>query len=452
MRIGHDVIDRMTVDIMKGFGVTRRRGTEVGGVLLGKISGGEEPVVHVYDYETVPCEYSQGPSYVLSERDLQTFRHAVNQWAKEISPDQYVVGYFRSHTRDGLFLDETDAKVFHQHLKDPLAVALVIKPYATRASEAAFFLQSGGRLESQPTLPEFQFIRSDSVVAKEAPRLPAQSTPAPARVEDLYQNEISRGEPAEEETPVVPAPVVAAPIPAPVPPAPVPVPQAPVVIPPAPVPVTSVPLFTPPPPQPFPRQERPPEPVVERERPRPLPERPRAEPPAAPVEERPVRSRPAPEAPAPPMFGTYYPAQPHPWRSRLLWFAYTIAVFGFGAVAGFEYAGGDVRRLQLGALTENAPAKPPVDPYSVHLSGVEQDQSVLVRWDRDSEAIRTALHGVLTITEGAASKEVKLDFPELRNGTVLYHKVGQQVSFKLDLYFKENRVLTESVTLRFPER
>ena len=75
---------------------------------------------------------------------------------------------------------------------------------------------------------------------------------------------------------------------------------------------------------------------------------------------------------------------------------------------------------------------------------------MLVRWDRESEAVKTALRGVLTITEAGVSKQVKLDFPELRNGTVLYHKLGQEVTFRLELYFKENRVFTESATVRFP--
>jgi hypothetical protein len=388
VRLDHDVIDRMTVDIMRGFGVTRRRGTEVGGVLLGKISVGEEPVVLVYDYETVPCEYSHGPSYVLSERDLQAFADVVNQWRKEISPDQYVVGYFRSHTRDGLYLDQTDAAVFHRHLKDPLAVALVIKPYATRASEAAFFLQTGGKLDSQPAPPEFQFVRAELAVPREAVPSVAQSAPVPpSRIEE---------EESDEEVPVDDAVEAAAPSAAP---------------------SSSA------------------QPLIEPER------------------SRRVSERSLPERPAAPIFGTYYPPKPQrPWRSRLLWVVYTMAVFGFGSIIGFEYAGGEIRRLWLDIPTAATSARPIPDPYSVHLNAVEQDQSVLVRWDRDSEAVKTALHGVLTITEGSASKEVKLDFPELRNGTVLYHKVGPQVSFKLDLYFKENRVLTESLTMRFAEQ
>ena len=379
VRLDHDVIERMLVDVMRGFGVTRRRGTEVGGVLLGKIAAADTPAVLIYDYEIVPCEYAQGPSYVLSERDLQAFRETVARWRNDISPDQHVVGYFRSHTRDDLFLDDSDVRQFHQHMKDPLALALVVKPFATRASEAGFFLQSGGRIETKPHPPEFQFIASETAVPKEA-RPPARAVPAPVpAIED-----------DDEDYDADPVP--------------------------------AVPSVPPPAPAPVPRLERP------------QPEH-AGQPPL-------------------PTFGDYYPKPEPSWRTRLLWAAFTAAVFGFGSVVGYEYAA-------LHALGSNGPARAPAtagsaraasDPYSVSLSAVEQDQSVLVRWDRESEAVKTALHGVLTITEGAASKEVKLEFPELRNGTVLYHKVGSQVSFRLDLYFKENRVLTESITLRFPVR
>lgn len=389
------MIDRLTVDVMRGFGVTRRRGTEVGGVLLGKIVGGDDPTVLVYDYELVPCEYSQGPSYVLSARDLTGFREVVSRWRREISPDQYVVGYFHSHTRDGLYLDETDSRIFHEHMSDPLAVALAVKPYATRASEAGFFLQSDGKLVTAHSPLEFQFVRSEAAVAKAADRVPAPIDPKAANSIDP-----AAGEDEDSESPGVPARVEQVPV--------------------------SQTLI---------RQDEVSEHPVGI---------PRLERPGPPESLKPPRDRTVPG-----IFGTYYPPQKSTWRTRILWIAYTTAVFGFGSVVGFEYGGGKI-----------APGSPPArnseraaaDPYDVQLSASEQAQSVLVKWNRESDAVRSALHGVLTITEGPASKEVKLDLPELRNGTVLYHKVGPQVSFRLDLYFKENRVFTESLTLRFPEK
>src|SRR5215217_4124799 len=73
-----DVIDRMNVEIMRGFGAVRRRGTEVGGLLLGRIEpSADHTFVSVDDFEPVPCEYAFGPSYILSPQDLQLLRKSL---------------------------------------------------------------------------------------------------------------------------------------------------------------------------------------------------------------------------------------------------------------------------------------------------------------------------------------------------------------------------------------
>jgi hypothetical protein len=72
----------------------------------------------------------------------------------------------------------------------------------------------------------------------------------------------------------------------------------------------------------------------------------------------------------------------------------------------------------------------------------------MVKWNRDSAPVQAALNGVLTIAEGPNSKEVKLGFAELRNGTALYPSVGPNVRFRLELFFKENRSFVESTEFR----
>jgi hypothetical protein len=412
------VIERMTVDVMRGFGVTRRRGTEVGGILLGKIETGAEPVVRVFDYETVPCEYSQGPSYLLSEHELETFRAAIARWRREMSPDRYPVGYFRSHTRDGLLIDAEDVRLFHEHFQDPRAIALIVKPYATRACEAGIFVQSDGKLFAGASPLEFPFVRSQESPEPQESKQKIADQPGPTAT-----------------TLTQPPPVQPAPAPAAVPPVPVkPAPVQPAPIQPAPV-------------EPSPTRVAPP---ADLPRP-PQPERKRVEPAPLRVETTPERARelwapridrPSPP-PSPPMFGHYMVEEPV-WKIRFLWILFTLAVFGFGAIAGYEYAGGQLQPLRV----ISAEPKRLADPYSVNLAATVQDDNILLRWDRDSDAIKAAMRGVLTITEGIASREVKLDFPELRNGTVLYHRNGPEIGFKLELYFKDNRVFTESVTLK----
>lgn len=158
IQLDYGAMDRMNVEAMRGFGVTRRRGTETGGLLLGRIDRkAKSPVIHIQDFEVVPCEYAFGPSYVLSPLDEQRFQKAVAKWQPSLEQDLYAVGCFRSHTRDGFALDESDASVFREFFPDPLDVALLVKPFATRAAIAGFFLKEKGVLATSGTLLEFKF-------------------------------------------------------------------------------------------------------------------------------------------------------------------------------------------------------------------------------------------------------------------------------------------------------
>src|SRR5271163_4583659 len=97
-----DVIDRLSAEVMRGFGAVPKRGAEVGGILLGTIEEGEQTVVRVEDFEPVACDYKRGPSYLFTEEDGAAFDDACARWLPDSSRPVYAVGYFRSHTRDGL--------------------------------------------------------------------------------------------------------------------------------------------------------------------------------------------------------------------------------------------------------------------------------------------------------------------------------------------------------------
>ena len=158
IRLDHSVIERLNIEVMRGFGVTRRRGTETGGILIGRIDRREQaPVLHIQEFEVVPCEYASGPSYILSAIDRQKFKEAVARWQPSLDRDLYAVGYFRSHTRDGFTFDEKDATLFRDYFNDPLDLALLIKPFATKAAIAGFFLQEKGSIANSASTIEFPF-------------------------------------------------------------------------------------------------------------------------------------------------------------------------------------------------------------------------------------------------------------------------------------------------------
>jgi hypothetical protein len=191
-----DVVDRLAAEAMRGFGAVPRRGAEVGGVLLGCIEPGAEPgnpaIVRIEDFDPVPCDYARGPSYLLASEDRRAFEEACARWPAEAARTAYAVGYFRSHTRDGLALSAEDIELLDRHFPAASHIALLIKPFATKASTAGFFFREGGVFQGATPL-EFAFRRHE-LTGEEAP------PPRPA---------IGRRPRAREMRTVVPAAVAA---------------------------------------------------------------------------------------------------------------------------------------------------------------------------------------------------------------------------------------------------
>jgi hypothetical protein len=356
VQIDHEAMDRMNIEIMRGFGVTRRRGTETGGVLLGKIDRrSASPTVFVRDFEVVPCEYASGPSYVLSAADQQRFKETVEKWQPSLDRDIYAVGYFRSHTRDGFALDERDTAVVREFFPDPLDIALLVKPFATRPAIAGFFLKEKGVLVSSSTPLEFKF------------ETPGRGIPPAA------------AEPVREASPAKPPAVPAA----------------------ARAKATAPDLRT-----------EIAEPAFQRD-----------------------------------LFSAHV-QPPSPWTRRLSWAAFCLALLAFGAACGFEYAGRALQKQKPQVNLSVPGGLPNSEMYAVQLQVVQAGSSVMVKWDRDAAPIQAALNGVLTVIEGANSKEVKLGFAELRNGTAMYPLVAPEITFRLEIFFKGNRSFVESAVYR----
>jgi len=122
-----DVVDRLAAEFLRGLGAVPKRGAEVGGVLLGSIEPGlvkDTSIVRIEDFEPVPCSYVRGPSYLLSEEDRKLF--------DEICQRRSPVGYYRSHTREGLLLGPEDLDFLDKDLPLASNVALLVKPLADK--------------------------------------------------------------------------------------------------------------------------------------------------------------------------------------------------------------------------------------------------------------------------------------------------------------------------------
>jgi hypothetical protein len=160
IQLYYDVIDRMQPDILRGLGALRRRGAEVGGILLGRPDPEFSGRVIIEDFETVPTEYLNGPSYNLSPKDLAGFEAAVARHSRT-DAGPVPVGFYRSHTRDELYMDDADLALAQRFFPGEGHVFLLIKPYASRPSLGGFFFWEDGAINRESTYLQFPFNRSE---------------------------------------------------------------------------------------------------------------------------------------------------------------------------------------------------------------------------------------------------------------------------------------------------
>lgn len=191
--LSFDAIDRLVMEVMRGFGAIPRRGAEVGGVLVGSVENdGNTTVVRIEDFEPVHCDHRRGPSFLLADPDAARFTAAISKHQSR------VVGVYRSHTREGLGLTPEDLNLFDHYCPDASAVFLLIKPYATKVSQAGFFFrEADGSVRTESSYLEFPFRRKElGGGASERPRERGQAPSYEQHSEPRHYDRPSAPEPA----------------------------------------------------------------------------------------------------------------------------------------------------------------------------------------------------------------------------------------------------------------
>ncbi len=423
VRMPFVLIDRMEREVVENFRSLTSRGSEIGGILLGSAGAGNPSTVCVDDYEVIPCDYSRGPLYRLSDADMGRFERAIEQRAEG---RLRVVGFFRSHTRKGLSLDAEDLSFFGARFRDPSNVILLVRPFATKASTAGFFIRENGVVRGDSSYLEFPFRSSQLSASRPSLSATEASAPHPA------------------VSPAVTAP------PAPAPPKPatrahvVPIASRREILLPVPpeppkdqsfepkaIEIKAVPVATAAPPPAD--KEREAEgskeraaaiaPVQEvagntREHEGPVP------PPAAMVEEE------AAEALTP-------KAASNRGRSVMV-AALAVVAMGLCTVL-FVYPG--VLRTGVHIASSAGQDTPPLS-LRVERTGAD----ILLTWNRDSTAIQRAAHAVLTISDGERHDNYDMDLGQLRNDGIVYSPLTTDVSFRMEVAGQGNaKPVSESV-------
>jgi len=406
VRISLDTVDRLERDVVEFFRSLSSKGSEVGGLLLGTVQSGNPARVSIDAYELVACDYVRGPLYQLAETDAERLTRAVEQ--RNSSGGLRVVGFFRSHTRKGLGLDGEDTAFFNAHFRDPQQVALLIRPYASKPSTGGFFIRENGLLHSDASYLEFPFRRSELERMPQIETKPAPEKPA--------------AEPAASAEPTPSKPAVRAQI----------------------VPIASRREISP-------SGERPSEPAAP---PRFAEKSPYAEPanskheaPASPYAKSPAPSYGKPAMPEPEKRETtdladlVLPPLERPSRShKMIWISGAAAIALVAASGALFYPGLRHKSTRVPVSTAQATA-------ALSLRVERSAGELLLSWNRDSDAIKNAARGMLSISDGDQHENVNLDLNQLKNGSIVYSPTGSDVSFQLSI-LGSNSAQTSSESVR----
>ena len=124
-------------------------------------------------------------------------------------------------------------------------------------------------------------------------------------------------------------------------------------------------------------------------------------------------------------------------RAGWFWIPLSFIFLLLGVVMGFQIA-----------LTYRAQQFSGADPYSLDLTVAQFGESMHLKWNTEAAAMRGASRGLLAIRDGDNTKEVQLGPEDLRRGGALYRNVTPNVTFRLEVYRRENTSVAESVDLR----
>lgn len=163
------VMGRLGTESWVAFKRVPRRGLEIGGVLLGRIERDEDSTTFwIEGFAAVESEHRSGPSYVLSESDLERLQDEIRKNGSAS------IGIFRSQTRsEQLVIQEPDAALLERYF-DPIdALFLMVGPVP---GKAALFIRTNGHLSCVHEFP----LTSLSSALKGSQNLRSQEADPPA--------------------------------------------------------------------------------------------------------------------------------------------------------------------------------------------------------------------------------------------------------------------------------
>jgi proteasome lid subunit RPN8/RPN11 len=156
-------------------------GVETGGILFGTQL---KNAVRIKAWRPIACEYTKGPSFLLSDKEEAALAEALKSWRGDAELARLEpVGWYRAHTRSEILLSDADLAFFNRFFPQSWQVGLIVRPASFAATRAGFFFREpDGGIRAQSSYREFPLTpvaMARSAVAEEAPAIP-EAPPATA--------------------------------------------------------------------------------------------------------------------------------------------------------------------------------------------------------------------------------------------------------------------------------
>ncbi len=121
---------------------------EIGGILLGRRD--HENRILIEDFEQVPSEHRRGLTFTLSQADRTKLAYRLRASHRGLQ----TLGSFRTHLRQGLYMDQYDLDLMALHFAAPADVMLLLRP---KDWHAGFFVWEEGDIHREKSYLEFPF-------------------------------------------------------------------------------------------------------------------------------------------------------------------------------------------------------------------------------------------------------------------------------------------------------
>lgn len=163
------VIEEIRQVVADGFQRLQRGGIEVGGVLYGTR---EDRIVRILAMREIACEHARGPTFHLSDNDRAALTAQLARDKEDMRLEgMLVVGWFLSHTRSDVTLQQSDLDAYSAFFPEPWQVTMVVHPGRAGAMRAGFFVREpDGTVKGERSYQEFNFPDRMAGVLDRPPR------------------------------------------------------------------------------------------------------------------------------------------------------------------------------------------------------------------------------------------------------------------------------------------